>query len=259
MHSTLIAIVFSSADAATEGVRALHELEAKGSLRIASVDLVKRDQDGLVTQECTGSDFPPPSGTLAGLALGSVIGLLGGPAIAAVGAGVGAMVGLVRDIHESAAHTDFIAEVAHALLPGKYAVLAEVEEHETAALDVQMRQLEGVVFRATKGDVIRDHRAHKSAELKADVTASINSLQARLASLQKRSSRTRRPKSKRMWRICGRTTGDARGAGAASERSALRDALLERGGCGPESNAWIRSAGAFLGNSGRKAAGARAQ
>jgi len=81
---TLIAILFSDRNAAHECVRALYDLEAKGSIGIETVHVIKMDQNGAVTEERWDDDFPPPSGTLAGIAVGSLIGLLGGGVGAAI-------------------------------------------------------------------------------------------------------------------------------------------------------------------------------
>ena len=115
---TLIAILFSSKDAALEGVRALHALEVSGDIEIETVHVIRKDQSGAVTQVREDDDFPPPSGTLAGLALGTTVGVLGGGAGAAIGAGVGGMLGMLRDLYESKSLTGSLAEVANALVPG---------------------------------------------------------------------------------------------------------------------------------------------
>ena len=50
-------------------VRALYDLEAKRSIGIETVHVIKMDQNGAVTDERWDHDFPPPSGTLAGIAV----------------------------------------------------------------------------------------------------------------------------------------------------------------------------------------------
>ena len=43
---------------------------------------------------------------------------------------------------------DFVDEVSKQLTPGKFAVVAEIEEEQTAAVDLSMEGLGGVVYRA---------------------------------------------------------------------------------------------------------------
>jgi len=173
---TLIAILFSDRTAARESVRALYDLEAKGGIRIETLHVIKSDQNGAVAEERWDDDFPPPSGTLAGIAVGSLIGLLGGGVGAAIGAGVGGMTGLLRDLYESESLTDFVAEVSTALVPGKYAVLVAAEEDRSTAVDIAIKELGGSVFRTTKSAAIRDHRTQLTQKFKAEVDALMRTL-----------------------------------------------------------------------------------
>jgi len=172
----LLAIVFSDQEAARKGVRVLYELEKRGEVEIKTVHVLKKEPSGDVVQQREDDDFPPPSGTLAGLAVGGILGLLGGPVTAAASAGIGALAGLLRDLYASESHADFVAEVSAALAPGKYVILAEAEEHQTILLDDRMRPLGGVVFRTTKRSVIRLRRTQRASEFKAQVSRLIADL-----------------------------------------------------------------------------------
>lgn len=87
------------------------------------------------------------------------------------------MVGLLRDLYESESLTDFIAEVASALVPGKYAVLAAAQEDgSTAAVDVQMQELGDTVFRTTKTAAIREHRAERAKEARREIDVLLQEL-----------------------------------------------------------------------------------
>lgn len=68
-----------------------------------------------------------PIGTGVGLAVGSLIGLLGGPVGLVAGALTGALVGAIRDFWVAGVDLDFV-EAGKGLLPGKVALVAEVEE-----------------------------------------------------------------------------------------------------------------------------------
>jgi len=168
---TLLAVVFKDRNAALAGIHSLYDLEAHGCLEVNTVHVVRKDDEGTITEERAEDDFPPPSGTLAGLALGSLLGVLGGNVAAAAGAGVGAMIGLLRDLAESESHTEFVAAVANALTTGMYAVLADLTEHRPGDVDVRMRGLGGNLFRTTKRAVLHLHRAQRSAGLRAEADA----------------------------------------------------------------------------------------
>lgn len=61
--------------------------------------------------------------------------------------------GLMADMYNAGVSDDFLDEVAEVLTPGKYAVLAEVEEGWTVPLDTKVESLGGTVFRRWRIDV----------------------------------------------------------------------------------------------------------
>lgn len=161
-----VAVVFGDEKAAYAGVRALAEMNSEGSLDVAQVCVVKKEPNGaVVTHEV--DDFPIR--TLGGTALGSLIGILGGPAGLAIGAAAGAYAGMIGDLYNAGLDEDFVWEVGAALLPGKCAVIAEVEEEWVTPLDTRMESLGGVVYRTLKADVREDQRQREIAAAKAEL------------------------------------------------------------------------------------------
>lgn len=148
----VVVIVFDSEGAAPLGVKALYELEDEARIALYELAAIRRNSDGTTARMREDDDFPAPSGTLAGAAIGSLIGLLGGGIGFAAGAGIGALIGLIRDVHTAAVDSEFIADVSSALSPGKFAVIADVREVQVTPLDRRVEALGGVVFRAPKID-----------------------------------------------------------------------------------------------------------
>lgn len=146
----VVVIVFGSEGAARQGVRALYDLEDDARIVLYELAAIRRNGDGTMTRMREDNDFPAPSGTLAGAALGSLIGLLGGGIGFAAGAGIGALIGLVRDVHTASVDAEFLAEVSSVLTPGKFAVAADILEEQVTPLDRRMEALGGGVFRAPK-------------------------------------------------------------------------------------------------------------
>jgi uncharacterized membrane protein len=172
-------IVFSNRDAAMAATSAVRESEAKG-FRIDTLHLIDRGQDGAMLEERADDDFPPPSGTFAGLILGGIIGgLFRWPLGAAVGAAVGAAIGLLRDWYEWESYRDFAAQIGSALLPGAYAVILESRHEVPAMLDLEMTQLGGIVTRMSKSAAIRAYRSGEARKLRAALdTGAADGLQA---------------------------------------------------------------------------------
>jgi len=171
----LAAVVFRDEKSAYEGVSALRALDSQASIALNRMAVIKKNADGTVVTE---REFPPRSGTLAGTAIGSLVGLLGcGPIGFAFGAGIGAFIGAVSDLVTSEVDMDFLSDVAGALIPGTYALLADIDEEWVTPLDERMESLGGVVFRTTKTDVRAERLARETAVRRAE----IDQLKAELA------------------------------------------------------------------------------
>ena len=178
----LVAVVFKNEKAAYEGVRAFSDLNAEGSLDVAMVSVIKKESDGKITTKQVGDDYDFPIRTLTGTALGALVGFLAGPigvaagaaAMAAAagtvaGAASGGLVGIIGDLYSTGIDEDFVSDVAHALTPGNYAVIAEVDEEWVTPLDTRMEALGGVVFRTLKSDLSEEQRKREAAAAKTQL------------------------------------------------------------------------------------------
>ena len=165
----ILTIVLNDEKTAYEGARGLRALEGEGSLVVNTLAVVRKNADGTLSRERGDDDFPPPAGTLAGTAIGSLIGILGGPVGFAVGASAGALVGLIGDVYIAEVDTDFLSDVSTALIPGKYAVVADVDEDRVTPVDARMEPLGGVVFRTTASAVEEERHARETAARHAEL------------------------------------------------------------------------------------------
>src|SRR5215813_13315379 len=147
----MLAVVFGNEKSAYEGSRALQQLDDEGSIAVYAAAVVAKNLDGTTTVKQT--DEAGPWGTLAGTAVGALIGLLGGPAGAAIGAASGLIGGGAADLHNARISSDFVDDVSKSLLPKRVAVVAEVEEDWTTPVDTRMEAIGGTVFRRTLSDV----------------------------------------------------------------------------------------------------------
>ena len=115
MNKMLVSI-FDNEAAADAGLRALHKLHADGDITLYATGVLVKDADGKVTVK--KSMDSGPVGTGVGLAVGGLIGLLGGPVLMAVGAMTGAVAGAVRDLWVAGVGLDFVEETGRLLKPG---------------------------------------------------------------------------------------------------------------------------------------------
>ena len=109
-----------------------------------------------------------PIGTGVGLAVGSLIGLLGGPVGLVAGALTGALVGAIRDFWVAGVDLDYVEEAGKGLLPGKVALVAEVEEEWVTPVDSALEAAGGRVFRRARTEVAEAQRSrHRCVQVRA--------------------------------------------------------------------------------------------
>jgi uncharacterized membrane protein len=146
----MIVTVFKDERSAYEGTNALRELHEEGSLTLYAFTVIFKDANGVITVKQAADEGP--FGTFAGLATGSLIGLLGGPVGLAVGAAAGTLTGSLFDLVRVGVSDDFLSEVYMNLVPNKWAVVAEVDETWVTPLDTRMEEIGGVLFRRGRGE-----------------------------------------------------------------------------------------------------------
>ena len=149
--SKYIVCVFDDKKAAYEGARTLRQLDDEGSIVAYEGAIISKAENGAVRVEDARDEGP--INTLGGMMIGSLIGIIGGPAGVAVGAAAGSWGGMMADMYNVGVSDDFLDDVAGALTPGKYAVVAEAEEGWTVPLDTRIEELGGTVFRRWRIDV----------------------------------------------------------------------------------------------------------
>jgi len=163
----MLVVVFDTEANAYEGSRALQSLAEDSMIAVYAIRVVAKDGSAAIT--ITNSYDPLPQGTMGGTAVGTLIGMLGGPAGLAVGAASGFVIGATTDLVRARVGDDFIADVANALLPGKAALVAEIEEDFTDSVDARMKALGGLMFRRDLSDVADMEFEQEVAAIKADI------------------------------------------------------------------------------------------
>ncbi len=166
MNKLLIA-VFDSEMAADAGLQALHRLHSQGDITVYGTGMIAKDASGKISVK--QSMAAGPTGTGVGLAVGSLIGLLGGPVGLAVGAVTGTLVGAVRDFWVAGVDLDFIEDAEKALLPGKVALLAEIEEEWVMPVDAALETAGAHVLRRTRTELEEAQFDHDIAAFKAEI------------------------------------------------------------------------------------------
>jgi uncharacterized membrane protein len=202
----MLVVVFEDENQAREGAKVLRQLDLHNYITVYRHATVVKNPDGTLTMR--ESDDRGPFGLLVGTALGALLGAIGGLAGIGIGGTLGLVAGGAVDLHNAWVAEDFVDDVAKALLPGRAAVVAEIEEDETGPVDTQMEAAGATVFRralsevkhtieddhiaAIKADLaqMRAEHGQARAERKAKLQEKINQLDSKLqAQLQKAKER----------------------------------------------------------------------
>lgn len=164
----MIVTIFETETKAYQGMQALQQLDNEGTITVHAGAVIKKNLDGTV--ELLKAEDQFPIGTLGGTAIGGLLGLLGGPIGVVVGATSGTIIGSFGDLYESGVSAEFVDDVSILLVPGKYAVIADVSEEWTTPLDTKMISLGGQVIRTARSDVEVEQMNSDVASLDAEIS-----------------------------------------------------------------------------------------
>lgn len=166
MNKVLVA-VFDTEALAYEGLSALKDLHRVGDITLYGTAVIVKDASGGVSVMQTSDEGPV--GSALGILSGSLVGLWAGPVGLAVGASTGGLAGLVFDLAKSGIDIGFVDEVSQVLIPGKTAVLAEVDETWVTPVDMRLGLLGGIVFRRLRSEAVEDQLARDAAANEAEL------------------------------------------------------------------------------------------
>jgi uncharacterized membrane protein len=141
---------------------ALHKLWASnniGDIQVRGAAVVHRDTLGRI--ELVTKETDPGARTVVGMTAGLLIGAIAAAAAAtvvpiAVGAAVGAAAGLTADAVKSGEHQQSVYETQFILPRNKYAVIADVHEASSTAVDSIGAQTDAKVYRRTESTLLTD-------------------------------------------------------------------------------------------------------
>lgn len=166
MNKMLVAI-FDDESTAYEGLSALTDLHNRGDITLYAAAVISKDSSGRINVERAADEGP--IGTALGTLTGSLVGLLGGPVGVVAGAAAGGLTGNLYDLNKSGVDVEFVDDVAEVLLPGRVAVIADIEETWTTPVNTKIHQLGGLVFRRERSQVVEDQLARESAAFNAEL------------------------------------------------------------------------------------------
>ena len=163
----MLVVIFNSDIEAYKGKTALQQLDDEGSVRVYGYAVVAKNTDGTAT--IAQGDNTGPLGSVFGMSIGALVGALFGPAGFALGSAAGLGSGAAVDFTNLNVGQDYIDDVSKALSPGKFALVAEIDEDWTTPIDSRMESIGGQVFRRALSDVQKQVHDEHIAAMKADL------------------------------------------------------------------------------------------
>jgi uncharacterized membrane protein len=160
MSRDVIVATFDDRNQAYGAARDIDKLD-ESVIRVESGAIVEKDMLGNVSL-LDSRELTAPWGTIGGLTggtlLGALVGAIAGPvgsltgaqvgaAAAATGGLMGSTVGVTVDIADAGLKEEYVSAVSGRLLPGHFALVAEVDEYSTQPVDEAVWRHNGVIFR----------------------------------------------------------------------------------------------------------------
>jgi uncharacterized membrane protein len=142
--SEIVVAVFPDETKAREAAENLASAAPSHELVVHGAALLVKAADGKVTERKWTSRMPwkAPSGAL----VGALIGFLGGPIGAAVGFASGGLIGFAKDASDTARAEALLRKIHTELMPGKSALVAELDTHSVPAFDAHVLEFGGAVL-----------------------------------------------------------------------------------------------------------------
>ncbi|MFI5039289.1 MAG: DUF1269 domain-containing protein [Solirubrobacterales bacterium] len=162
----VIAVSFGEGANAYEALARLKELDSKGEISVRDAAVVVREEDGKIVEK---DDYGHDSsvGTTTGGLAGLLVGVLGGPLGVLIGGATGLLVGSLFDDDEDEDTESVLSQISKSIKVGFPALLADVSEDSTVAIDAVMDHLGGTVVRRSAADVGLELAAAQDAQRQA--------------------------------------------------------------------------------------------
>jgi uncharacterized membrane protein len=164
----LVVVTFLDLQNANGGLNKLKELDELGDIVIYNMVLLHKTGDNqfeFIDYDGPDTDNLPAKGAL----IGSLVGLIGGPVGMVIGMLTGAMVGAVDEDDTDDFSGEFLDRVNARLVPGSYAIVADVEEDTEFMIDSYIGSLNGAIVRTRLTEAYSIFDREQDAELDKEI------------------------------------------------------------------------------------------
>src|SRR4051812_18442186 len=171
MDENIIVTTFTEDSRAYEALARLKELAAENQIELHDGGGVGRTQGGTLHLRDEANNEDDGLATLTGGTIGLLIGTLAGPLGLLLGGAVGLLAGGIVDVERDDETDSVLEHISRTIGIGQTAVLADVDESGSAAVDGAMAALDGKVSRYARMDVEAEIAGAEEAAHEARVKA----------------------------------------------------------------------------------------
>src|SRR3954452_1925622 len=197
MDENVIVTTFSEDSRAYEALARLKELAAGDQIDLHDGAVVARAGDGTLHLHDETGNEDDGLATLTGGTIGLLIGILAGPLGVLLGGALGVLAGAIVDAEDDDETDSVLEHISRSIGIGETAVLADLDESGTTAVDAVMAALDGSTTRYARRDVEAEIAGAEEAAHKARVKArkelhhqrreaTVEKVQAKLRELRER-------------------------------------------------------------------------
>jgi len=148
----LLVLSFADEPKAVDAMRKLNELELQGDITVYEKTMVRKKADG--DYEILKEENREGWKTITGMAIGGLIGMLGGPIGLVVGLYAGTTIGAYSVMNHYDKAEGFLRKVESHMPPDTVSIIAEVEDSSSYQIDTIMLKMGAVI---TWTDTDLDH------------------------------------------------------------------------------------------------------
>ena len=158
----VVIMTVPSAEAARALLHDLDRCDGQGGFTLEAATSISRAIDGRVS-EVTDVRKDVPTATAAGAAVGTVVGLIGGPLAVLFAGPTGALAGSLYDATSMDDVEDLVEGLIRAVPPGAHAVIAVADESSSLDVDKIAGRHDAAVLRRSRGDLEAELAAAEEA------------------------------------------------------------------------------------------------
>jgi uncharacterized membrane protein len=189
----VIVASFKDVKKAKEAFRKLNELESNGDISLYDQIMLRKKENGEyeTLKENTDDDWT----VLGVMAVGGLLGTLGGPIGFIIGLYAGAAIGAIAEINQYDFEEDFISKIEKQMPTGTISIIAEIDEDDNDFVDMYLNPFGAVILKSNVDfeydnymseqiDEIEDEISEQRTQLKKSIGKEKTIIEKKIAALK---------------------------------------------------------------------------